>query len=330
MSATGGPGPILVTGGAGFIGSHVLRALARLFRGRAAEETSEDPLEGLLVLDDLSTGKKENLPSWCRLEVASIQGADVPALLESFKPQAVIHLAAQSSVPTSWQDPLADAEVNVLGLLNILKASAAVGVRKFIYASSAAVYGVPSGFPQREDDRCRPLSPYGVSKYVGEHYVRTFAGNSGFDYTILRYANVYGPRQDDRGEAGVVASFIRAAFSGRPLLIHGTGRQTRDFIYAGDVAEATVAALGSTDSGTYNISSGVETTVLEVAEIVAGLLPAPSRLVFGEARPGDITRSCLDNNRAREKLSWTPKVDLRTGIRETLASLANLGSGTSP
>jgi UDP-glucose 4-epimerase len=299
---------ILVTGGAGFIGSHIVD---RLIAGG----------KEVLVVDDLSSGKKENLsPSavFHKLDVCSEK-----ALAKVFSENeitAVVHEAAQISVVRSVEEPALDAGVNVLGTINVLECCRRFGVKKFVYASSGgAVYGEPKTLPMREDHPIAPLCPYGLSKYASELYIQLYHRLYGLDYTIVRYSNVYGPRQDPCGEAGVVAIFSEKLLSGTSPTIFGDGAQTRDFVYVGDVADATVRALGKGKNDAFNVCTCRETSVNEIFELIRksagreGVEP-----VFEEARAGEILRCSLDYSKAKRDLGWVPKVGIEDGIRMTV------------
>jgi UDP-glucose 4-epimerase len=295
----------LVTGGAGFIGSHVADALAK--RGDA-----------VLVVDDLSTGREENLSELVRLERASIaDGAAMGRIADGFRPDVVFHLAAQIDVRRSVADPAADARVNVEGTLNVLEAARRSGAERVILSSTGgALYGEAQIVPTPEDAPILPLSPYGQAKHAAEGYVELFGRLHGMDTAVLRYANVYGPRQDPLGEGGVVAIFCDRANQGRGATVYGDGRQTRDFVYVGDVVEANLLAAEAAGSvPPVNIGTGQETSVLELAEQLGGL-----EIQHAPARPGEVRRSCLDPRRADRALDWTPRTPLADGLRATLKS----------
>ncbi|WP_245632694.1 NAD-dependent epimerase/dehydratase family protein [Alicyclobacillus kakegawensis] len=296
---------MLVTGGAGFIGSNVVDALVA-----SGHEVA--------VLDNLSTGRREHVPSGVAFYQADLVTHDLHAIVTAERPQVVIHHAAQISVPLSVQNPVWDATVNILGTLRLLQACRRAGVAKLIYASSAAVYGNPDYLPVDERHPIRPISPYGASKYAPELYIRMFAESAGMRYTILRYANVYGIRQDPEGEGGVVAVFVDCLLSGRRPVIFGDGEQTRDFIYIKDVAAANVAALTTGDGGTFNISRNERTSVnqlLQTMSQVSGRVLEPEH---APPRPGDIQHSSLANEAARAGLGWEPRYTLAAGLAETL------------
>ncbi|MDA8097304.1 MAG: NAD-dependent epimerase/dehydratase family protein [Clostridia bacterium] len=296
---------VLVTGGAGFIGSHIVDHLI----GAGA---------AVVVVDNLSTGREENLHP--RAQFYNIDITD-PALSEVFareQPEVAIHEAAQASVDISVTSPEADAETNILGTLNLLEAARTAGTRKVVYASSAAVYGEPTYLPIDEAHPVAPLSPYGASKFTPELYLAAYRRLYGLDYVALRYANVYGPRQDALGEGGVVAVFAGRLCRGEHLEIHGDGNQTRDFVHVEDVARANLKALESGTALVCNISTGEPTSVNELVCSFAAVTGREPAVSYGPAREGDIRHSRLDNLRARRYLDWTPVRDLKEGLEETL------------
>jgi len=298
----------LVTGGAGFIGSNLVDALVR--RG-----------DDVTVLDDLSTGRAENLAgSAARLVETSITG-DLGPVFETARPEIVFHLAAQVDVRRSVEDPAADLAINGSGTLRVLEAARAAGARHVVYASTGgAIYGDTDEIPTPESAPIAPLAPYGHSKHVGEGYCRLFAQLHGLGATSVRFANVYGPRQDPLGEGGVVAIFCGRVLDGAPATIFGTGEQTRDFVYVGDVVAALLAASdGGARFGPYNIGTGRETSVNDLAGVlrkVSGRDFAPDHR---PSRPGEVERSCLNPARAHEELGWRAGTALEDGLRETLA-----------
>jgi UDP-glucose 4-epimerase len=309
MSKDGGR--VLVTGGAGFIGSHVCEAF--LTAGWV-----------VTALDDLSSGRRKNVPEGVDLVVEDIRSPAASDLLGGGDFDVVSHHAAQIDVRASVERPDHDASVNVMGLLNLLAASRAGGVRRFIYVSSGGVvYGEPDQMPTPETEPKQPLSPYGVSKMAGEHYLFFYRKIFGLEGVSLRYSNVYGPRQDPHGEAGVVAIFGRAVLEGRSLTVFGDGEQTRDYVYVGDVAKANLVAAGvslpdphSIDDVAFNVGTGHETTVIGLAE---GIMRAAGREVDVEhepARPGELNRSCLDSSRLLS-VGWQPEASLDDGLRLT-------------
>ena len=297
---------VVVTGGAGFIGAHSCRAL--LEAGHA-----------VTALDDLSHGKREAVPPGVDLVVMDVRSPDLAASLARLRPEAVLHLSAQMDVRRSVADPMHDASVNVLGTVNALAAARRAGARRFVFASSGgAVYGEQEAFPAPEQHPRRPASPYGVSKLCGEEYLE-LARRDGLSTLSLRYANVYGPGQDPMGEAGVVAIFLHKMLQGGDPVINGDGEQTRDFVYVEDVARANVLALSSATTGALNVGTGVETSVKEVARILAQAAGHRKAIAHGPAAPGEQRRSSVDPRAARAQLGWEPRVALGEGLARTAA-----------
>jgi len=297
---------VLVTGGAGFIGSHVCDAL--LSRGHE-----------VIALDDLSSGRRENLDPRVRLCELDIRSREAAALIERERPQALFHLAAQMDVRRSVEDPRFDAEANILGMLNLLEAARKGGVRKVVFSSTGgAIYGEQDVFPAPEGHPTRPVSPYGVSKASGELYLGYYRAQYGMASVALRYANVYGPRQNAHGEAGVVAIFCRRLVGGNACTIYGSGAQTRDFVFGPEVAEANALALERDVQGAVNIGTGVETPVSELYRMLAEEAGSRQPAQHAEARPGEQMRSSVDPSLAKRALGWEPRVTLREGLRRTL------------
>lgn len=300
---------ILVTGGAGFIGSHV----AEIYLGAGHE---------VWIVDDLSTGKPTNVPSDAHFVQADITEATVRRLLVDEYIEVVNHHAAQMDVRRSVADPLFDARVNILGLLNILEGARQARCRRIIFASSGGtVYGEQDTFPATEDHTTRPISPYGVSKLAGERYLYFYHREHGIPSLSLRYANVYGPRQDPHGEAGVVAIFTQRLLAGETITINGDGQQTRDYVFVDDVAQANLAALTADCTGTLNIGTSLETTVNTLAEHLQQITGSGDRARYGAAKPGEQRRSVLSWSRAADRLNWKPLVSLADGLEKTVASL---------
>ncbi len=298
---------ILVTGGAGFIGSHVVDGFVA-----AGHEVA--------VVDNLVTGRRENLRPDVRFYELDIRDAELGKAFEEFRPEVVDHHAAQANVPASVHDPVYDASVNVLGGLNLIRLAATHAVRKFVYVSSGgAMYGEPdpSAIPVGEDAPVRPLSPYGASKQALEAWLGVFNRTFGLQYTVLRYANIYGPRQGIREEGAVVAVFATRMAQGEPVTIDGTGVQTRDFVYVGDCVTANVAALDRGDGCSVNVGTGRETSVREIFETLAGIAGYRAEPSFGPARRGDVMRIALDPRLAGEKLGWKARMPLEEGLRAT-------------
>ncbi|HEV3406556.1 MAG TPA: NAD-dependent epimerase/dehydratase family protein [Candidatus Dormibacteraeota bacterium] len=299
---------ILVTGGAGFIGSHVVDAYVA-----AGHEVA--------VLDNMATGREENVNPGARLYRADVRDlSQVQQAIGDFKPDVVNHHAAQSEVPKSVADPGNDAQVNVVGGLNVLRASVDHSVRKVIFSSTGgALYGEPDIVPNDEDHPIRPLSPYGTSKYAFEQYLATFQRTFGLGYTTLRYANIYGARQDFFAEEGrVVAIFASRMIEGKPLTIDWDGNQSRDMLHVGDVAMANIAALERGDGGTYHISTAIPMTVNDLFRKLALLTEYKLEPRRGPQRKGDVYRIALDNTRAKEQLGWEPRIVLEEGLRLTV------------
>jgi UDP-glucose 4-epimerase len=296
----------IVTGGAGFIGSHVVEAL--LSRG-----------DEVTVVDDLSRGMRENVPVGVRVVERDIRDGVADAFADA-RPEVCFHLAAQVDVRVSVERPTKDAGVNVLGTVEVLEAARSHDAQVVFSSTGGAIYGECDG-PAPEGSGRRPLAPYGVSKLAGEEYLAAYNRLHGTRHVSLRYGNVYGPRQDPHGEAGVVAIFFGRLAEGERSRIFGDGRQTRDYVYAGDVARATLAAAGH-DGGVFNVGTGVETSVLELYELcrrVAGSSLEPDR---AHARLSELQRSVLDVSRAAEELGWRPEVPLEDGLRRTWKSFA--------
>lgn len=300
-------GRAIVTGGAGFIGSHLVDIL--LARGFA-----------VTVVDNLSSGRRENVSGAAHFHFMDVTGEGLADLFREIRPTVVFHLAAQVSVAASMASPGADAQTNIIGLINVVEAAAKAGAKRVVFSSSAAVYGDPERLPLDETARTAPTSPYGLSKLTAEHYLGLLAPSRGLEYAILRYGNVYGPRQSADGEAGVIAIFASCLVGGKATTIFGDGRQTRDFIYVEDVARATFLAGVKDDvSGqVLNISSGVQADILSVYRNIARSCGMDHEPAFGPARPGDIRDSLLDNAKARALLGWTPETALDAGLLKTV------------
>jgi UDP-glucose 4-epimerase len=293
---------VLVTGGAGFIGSHVAEALAT--RGN-----------DVVVLDDLSSGKRENLPEVVEFVEGDIRDPVVVGdLFARVEPTACYHLAAQINVRVSVARPDHDAAINVLGTVNVLEAARPHGTRIVFSSTGGAIYGECDG-PAPEDAPRLPIAPYGTSKLAAEEYLATYNRLYGTGHVSLRYGNVYGPRQDPHGEAGVVAIFFNALRAGETPKVFGDGRQTRDYVYVGDVARATVAA--AEHDGVYNVGTGRETSVVELLELCQRIAGTSFEPEFAPARPGEIQRAVVDPSRAVDELGWRPEHNLEDGLRET-------------
>jgi UDP-glucose 4-epimerase len=298
---------ILVTGGAGFIGSNV----ADRFVERGHE---------VAVLDDLSTGRRDNVPAAARFFETSLddRGA-VERALADFRPEVVDHHAAQIDVRHSVTDPVADATTNILGGIGLLEACVKQGVRKFVYASTGgALYGEGRQLPAGEDHPAHPEAPYGVSKLALEHYLYYYRLAHGLDVTVLRYPNVYGPRQNPHGEAGVNAIFIGLMVEGKRPTIFGDGEQVRDYVYVGDVVEANELALTKGSGETLNLGWGRGVSVNDIVRTLAKLLGTAADPVYAAPRPGEVQRIYLDASRAKAVLGWEPKVPFEDGLKRTL------------
>lgn len=297
---------ILVTGGAGFIASHVADAYIR--DGHA-----------VVVMDDLSTGRRENVNPGAQFIQMDIRDEKVRGVFEKERFDVVNHHAAQMDVRKSVADPLYDASINISGSLNLLENCRAFGVKKFLFASTGgAIYGEQDYFPADERHPVRPLSPYGISKLSIEKYLFFYERAHGLSHVILRYANVYGPRQNPHGEAGVVAIFTTRMLEAKQPVINGDGRQTRDYVYVGDVVTANVQALSQKGSDIFNIGTGVETDVNTLFAQLRKLTNSSCRDDHGPAKKGEQQRSVLDSLKAREILGWKPRTDLRTGLEQTV------------
>ena len=297
---------VLLTGGAGFIGSHI------------ADRYLSEGYE-VVIIDDLSSGKIENLNPRARFYKMDIRDKAISAVFEKERPDIVNHHAAQMDVRRSVSDPVFDAEVNILGMLNLLQNSAKYGVKKIIFASSGgAVYGEQEEFPAAESHSTNPLSPYGISKLAGEKYLFYFKEVHGLDYTTLRYANVYGPRQNPHGEAGVIAIFTTKLLKGEQPLINGDGKQTRDYVYVKDVVEANWQATTRNFCGSVNIGTGIETDVNELFIKLVNLTGSNAKEVHAPAKAGEQKTSVVANRKALDVLKWEPTVSLEEGLRDTV------------
>jgi UDP-glucose 4-epimerase len=297
---------VLVTGGAGFIGSHVCDVFLR-----AGHE--------VIALDNLSSGKRENLDPRVRLAVLDIRSPEAAELIRSERPQVLCHLAAQMDVRRSVEDPRFDAEANILGMLNLLEASRVSGVKKVIFSSTGgAIYGEQDVFPAPESHPTRPVSPYGVSKASGELYLGYYQAQYGLQYVALRYANVYGPRQNPHGEAGVVAIFSQRLAAGQPCTIYGDGGQTRDFVFGPDVARANLLAFEKDSVGAINIGTGLETDINRLYALLAEAAGSSQPVTHAPGKPGEQRRSCIDPSLAKRVLGWEPTVGVAEGLRKTV------------
>lgn len=300
--------PVMVTGGAGFIGSHLADAFV------AAGHR-------VLVLDDLSSGRRENVPDAAELHVLDVRSPEAAALVERERPALLVHQAAQMDVRRSVADPVFDADVNLCGLLNLLEAARRAGVERLLFASTGgAIYGEQDVYPAPEDHPVRPLSPYGVAKLAGERYLYYYHHQYGLDATCLRYANVYGERQNPHGEAGVVAIFLERLLDGNPVTVHGDGLQTRDYVHVSDVVRANLAAAGHRGEPgfrVYNVGTGEETSVVELYGLLAEVVGSDLEPEHGPGKPGEQRRSSVDGSRLRRELGLPEPLPLAEGFRRT-------------
>jgi UDP-glucose 4-epimerase len=303
---TEGRSRALVTGGAGFVGSHIVDRL--LADGH-----------DVCVVDDLSTGSATNIASGAEFHRADIRDpASLRDVVARLRPEVVFHAAAQTDVRRSIREPDFDARVNVLGGLNVLRAAVAAGARRIVYASSAAVYGNPGRVPVSETDPTRPISEYGASKLAFEHYLSAYGARRLIEYAALRYANVYGPRQRADGEAGVVAIFTRQMLAGEPVTIFGDGTKTRDYVYVGDVVEATIRAAAGPSGVVANVGWGREVSDRELFRAVAAATGYAKEPTHAADRKGDIARICLNPAVARQTWDWHASVPLEDGVRRVV------------
>ncbi len=297
---------VLVTGGAGFIGSHVTDQLI------AAGHQ-------VVIIDNLSTGRVSNLNPKAVFYEMDIRSPELRKVFEQERPEVISHHAAQMDVRRSVADPIFDAEVNILGSIKLAQLAIEFNVRKFIHISSGgAAYGEPVYMPCDENHPVQPLSPYGASKYTFELYLYIFKATAGLDYTVLRYPNVYGPRQDPHGEAGVVAIFIGQMLRGKPVTIFGNGEQVRDFVYVADCARANLLALEKGGGRVFNLASGVGTSVNQIFEALKAITGYPDAAHYAPAKPGETFRIFLDAARAQQDLGWRQTLDLTAGLQQTV------------
>jgi UDP-glucose 4-epimerase len=297
---------VLVTGGAGFIGSHVV------------DQAVADGHE-VVIVDDLSTGKSEWIHPKAKFYQVDIRDSALSAVFDQERPEVVSHQAAKANVRESMDEPLLYADVNVLGSLRLLECCREFGVRRVVYASTGgAAYGEPEVLPVPENHPVNPLDPYGASKHHVEHYLYLYRHNFGLDYAILRYPNVFGPRQDPQGEAGVVAIFTHLMLSGGQPVINGTGQQSRDYVHVTDVARANAMAFRATGGNVWNIGSGVGTTVNQIYAELAFLTNYTGHKVHGPAKRGEVSGIFLDPSRANRELGWVRQIPLREGLASTV------------
>ncbi len=297
---------VIVTGGAGFIGSHLVDRLIQ--EGHEA-----------VVVDNLSTGKRKHVNRAARFYKLDVQSPRLERVFRKERPSVLMHLAAQMDIRRSVEDPIFDAQSNILGTINVLEQAVRHGSRKVVFASSGgAIYGEQEVFPAPESHPTRPLSPYGISKLAGEFYLAYYQQHSGIQYVSLRYSNVYGPRQDPHGEAGVVAIFTQKMLSGEQPIVNGTGRQTRDFVFVEDVVDAHLAVMGKDVQGCYNVGVGEETSINELFGMLADLTKSGSKQVHGPAKKGEQARSVVDSTKLRQELGWEPRTPLSEGLSRTV------------
>lgn len=296
----------LVTGGAGFIGSHMVDRLLELdYR--------------VVVMDDLSTGKIKNLDSAAVFHHTDITQPAMDDIIQREQPDLVFHMAAQTSVTLSTKDPITDANANVAGTLRLLEASRRVGVEKIIYScTGGALYGDPESIPCMDDAPLAPISPYGMSKLVAEQYLEFYYRLYRLNYTSLRYGNVYGPRQDPNGEAGVIAIFTQAMLEGKQPQIFGDGAQERDFIAVSDVIDANIAAIDRGNSQAMNVATGEATSINRIFELLQGITGYKWDPIHALHRAGEVYRISLDSSRAKQELGWSPKTSLEEGLQLTV------------
>jgi UDP-glucose 4-epimerase len=299
---------VLVTGGAGFIGSHIVDLL--VFEGH-----------DVAVVDNLVGGSRDHVNPHARFHQVDVGSVRFERVLRFEQPEVVFHQAAQMSVKASVDDPMYDAQVNILGLINLLESCAVAGVRKVVFASSGATYGNPVYLPIDEQHPQRPASPYGITKLAGEMYLAYYAQACGVQFTALRYGNVYGPRQSPHGEAGVVAIFAHHLLAGQTPVVHWDGEQVRDYVYVADVALANLLAANAGDGRVYCIATGVGTTVNQILSLLADLLDTPVVPEHAPRRAGDLRSAYFDVTRARTELGWRPTVSLPEGLQRTLQSM---------
>ena len=302
----GGKLKVLVTGGAGFIGSHIV--------DRLLNEGYE-----VVIIDDLSSGVEKNINKNAKFYRLDIKNPNLESVFKNERPDYINHLAAQKDVRVSVSDPVYDAGINVLGTINILQNCVKYGVKKIVFASTGgAIYGEQDFFPAPETHPARPISPYGITKLCAEHYMFYYKAIHGLDYASLRYSNVYGPRQDPHGEAGVVAIFIQKMLNGSQPLINGDGEQTRDFVYVEDVANASILAIRSkTSDSIFNIGTGVETSINRVFNYLRDIIDPSIDEIHGPSKQGEQRRSVIECSKAKNILHWEPKVSLANGLKKT-------------
>ena len=297
---------ILISGGAGFIASHLTDKLI-------------DKGHNVVVIDNLSTGKKENLNPQAKFYEADICNSEIAQIFQEEKPEIVFHFAAQIDVRKSVKDPIQDAKVNILGSLNLLQNCQKIGVKKFIFASSGgAIYGDTEVIPTPETHSENPESPYGICKLTIEKYLHFYKETFGLNYTALRLANVYGPRQNSKGEAGVIAVFCDKMLKNEEVVINGDGEQTRDFVFVDDVVNAALLSIEQEKSDIYNIGTGIQTNINEIFRKIKELTNSDCEEIHVSGKPGEQKRSCLDSSKAKQELGWQPEYNLEDGLKRTI------------
>ena len=297
---------ILVTGGAGFIGSHIVDAYVK------------DGHE-VIVIDNMSTGREENKNPKAKYYKMDICDREIEKVFEDEKPEILNHHAAQIDVRKSVADPAGDVKINLIGFINLLEAGRKNGLKKVVLASTGgAIYGEQDYFPADESHPARPISPYGLNKLASEQYLHYYKHVYEIDWVALRYANVYGPRQNAKGEAGVVAIFSTKMFSGEQPIINGDGKQTRDYVFVGDVVRANMLALKDEAHGAYNVGTGVETNVNEIFSAIKELTGVSCDEKHVEAKAGEQERSCIQASRLKKEFSWAPQIKFHDGMKETV------------
>jgi len=293
----------IVTGGAGFIGAHLAQELVR--------EHAD-----VHVIDNLESGYVERIPSGTQFHHVSVCSEELGPLVARLRPDIVFHLAAQADVTTSIHSPWHDAATNIAGTIQLLEAAADASVQKFIFASTSAVYGQLAQTILRETDPAEPISYYGLSKLTGERYIAAYRRYRKLQFTILRYGNVYGPGQTPKGEGAVIAVFMERIARGEPLVVHGDGNQTRDFVYVQDVVRANLAAVRLGEGGTYHVGTGIRTSINDIVRMLHRLAP-DIQVTHADSRVGDIEHSCLDVSRTLAHLQWSAACDIETGLKLT-------------
>ena len=298
---------ILVTGGAGFIGSHVTDMMIE-----AGHQ--------VVVVDNLSTGRRSNLNPHAAFYEVDIRSTELEQVFMREKPEVICHHAAQTDVRRSMDDPLYDADINIIGSIKLAQLAVRYGTRKFIYISSGgAAYGEPEYLPCDEDHPIKPLCHYGASKYTFEHYLHVFNANYNLDYSVIRYPNVYGPRQDPHGEGGVIAIFTGRMVQGEEVTINGTGEQVRDYVYVTDCARSNLLLLEQSSKRVFNLGSGIGTTVNEIFQQLKNITGYSKQALYGPAKAGETFRIFLNASRAEREIGWQPTIPLEEGLKRTVA-----------